>query len=318
MSGTPVRPPAIRTFQPGDEAGIRVVMEASLRTDGIPGFDATDIDRSISRLPADPEGTLVAIEDGLIVGYCIPRHDDLTVHPDYRRRGHGRRLVAAASDLVARRGLPFLMLHGPTHLGATRAFIEATRATYHSSLWLFELGPDTAVPPPEFPAEVAVRTLPHDPDLPSLVELMNATFADHPTPLSWTLETIRLVHTLPEFDAAGLLLVAPADDPIHPIAFTKVEYSEGEGGDGYGWVALIGVLPAWRGRGLGRELLHWGVDYLRRRGARKIELSAEAMNERATRIYRRAGFVPTIEWPHYVLPVAAGDGLNPPAAVPAG
>jgi mycothiol synthase len=305
----------IRTFEPGDEAGIRDVMEASLRTDAIPGFERADIERALVRLPADPAGTLVAVEDGRIVGCCVPRHDELTVHPDFRRRGHGRRLVEAARRLAADRGLPYLMLHAPTHLAATRAFIEATGATYHSSLWLFELPADAPVPPPSFPPDVAVRTLGEDVDLADLVTLMNATFEDHPTPLSWTLETVRLVHDLPEFDPDGILLVAPAGEPERPVAFTKVEYTPQ---DAYGWVGLIGVLPPWRGRGLGRELLHWGVTYLRGRGATKIELSAEAMNERATRIYRRAGFVPTIEWPHYVVPVGDDRTVSPPQAVPAG
>jgi ribosomal protein S18 acetylase RimI-like enzyme len=64
------------------------------------------------------------------------------------------------------------------------------------------------------------------------------------------------------------------------------------------------VLPAWRGRGLGRELLRWGVTELRGRGAGPIELSVEAQNERATGLYRAHGFEPAIEWPHWVLPVS--------------
>ena len=34
---------AIRSFVPGDEAGIRAVMEASLDRDGIPGYEPVDI-----------------------------------------------------------------------------------------------------------------------------------------------------------------------------------------------------------------------------------------------------------------------------------
>jgi mycothiol synthase len=308
----------IRTFRPGDEAAIREIMEASLRTDGIPGFDQGDIERSLSRVPADPEGALLAVEGDRVVGYCIPRHDDLTVHPDARRRGHGSRLVAAARELVTGRGLPYLMLHGPTHLAATRAFIEATGARYHSSLWLFELPAGTPVPAPSFPEEFTTRTLSPAIELADLVTLMNGTFADHPTPLSWPLETVRHVHDLPEFDPHGILLVSPPGDPDQPIAFTKVEFSADPGEEPNGWVGLIGVMPAWRGRGLGRELLHWGIAYLRGKGAVKIVLSAEAMNERATGIYRRAGFVPTIEWPHYILPVGRDSEVSPLEAVPTG
>jgi mycothiol synthase len=315
MTGREVTSSAVRTLEPGDIDAIRWVMEASLATDGIPGFTAADIDRSVSRLPADPGGALVAVEGGRVVGYCVPRHDDLTVHPSYRRRGHGRRLVERARALAAGRGLPYLMLHGPTHLAATRAFIEKLGANYHSSLWQFELAAGTPVPAPDFATDLVVRTLGDDLSLAGVVDLMNATFADHPTPLSWTLETVQLVHDLPEFDADGILLVAPAKDPGRHVAFTKVELSE-EDGKTVGFVALIGVLPEWRGRGIGRDLLHWGIDYLRRHGAGRIDLSVVAINDRALGMYRRTGFVPTIEWPHYILPVGPPE-LSPREPVPA-
>jgi ribosomal protein S18 acetylase RimI-like enzyme len=60
------------------------------------------------------------------------------------------------------------------------------------------------------------------------------------------------------------------------------------------------VLPRWRGRGLGRELLRWGIALCRARGAERIELSVEALNERALGLYRTDGFEPTIEWPHWI------------------
>ena len=292
---------SIRSFRPGDEPRLREVMEASLRLDGIPGFEPADIDRSLSRVPADPDGCLIAEQNGRIVGYCIPRHDDLTVHPDFRRRGHGRRLVEAARRLVRERGLPYLALHTPTHLPGTVAFAEAVGARYHSSLWLFSLPPDVPIAPPRFPPDVVTSTLALDADLEAFTRLMNETFADHPTPLSWTVENVRLVAGLPEFDPDAVLLVAPAGERDRPIAFTRVELSTDAAGVADGWITAIGVLPAWRGRGLGRALLAWGVGHLRAGGAGRIELSAQALNARATEIYRRAGFVPTIEWPHYVL-----------------
>jgi hypothetical protein len=41
----------VRTFRPGDEAAIRSIMEASLATDAIPGFEAGDIDRASACRP---------------------------------------------------------------------------------------------------------------------------------------------------------------------------------------------------------------------------------------------------------------------------
>jgi len=63
-----------------------------------------------------------------------------------------------------------------------------------------------------------------------------------------------------------------------------------EAGRPLGDINLIGVLPTWRGRGIGRALLQWGVAELRARGAARIELSVEAANERATGLYRAHGF----------------------------
>jgi mycothiol synthase len=288
-------------------------MEASLATDAIPGFVPADINRTLDRLPADPTGTAVALEGDRVVGYITPRLDDLTVHPDNRRRGHGRRLVAEGLAIVRERGLEHLQLHGPQHLAASRAFIDALGFRYHSSLWLFALAPDVESPGPVFPPDVATRSF-EPGDLVAYVDLLNDTFADHPTPLSWTVDAIRHVHGLPDFDPSGIRLVTPAGAPGELVAFTRVELETDPDGRLRGAVRLIGVRRAWRGRGLGRELLRWGVRHLRERGAAVVELAVEALNEKATRIYRAAGFVPAIEWPHYVLDAApSSDGGGGPS-----
>ena len=76
------------------------------------------------------------------------------------------------------------------------------------------------------------------------------------------------------------------------------------GGTFVGEVALIGVLPQWRGRGLGRELLRWGVAQLLARGAGPIQLTVEAENELALGLYLRTGFEPAVKWPHWTRSVA--------------
>ena len=70
-----------------------------------------------------------------------------------------------------------------------------------------------------------------------------------------------------------------------------------------GDVRAIGLRPAWRARGLGRQLLRWSVGELRRRGARDVYLSVEAENTGALRLYEAEGFERDVEWPHWVLPL---------------
>jgi mycothiol synthase len=294
------RPVEVRTANLADIDGIRSVMEASFDVDDLPGFTRGDIERAVARLPADLGGAIVATLEGRVAGYCIPRNDDLTVHPELRRRGVGRALVPAAVDLVRSRGLPWLQVFVPAR-PVDEAFARAVGLHYHSSLWLLGLAGDVEVPAPSFPTGVAVRGLASTEPVEPYVELMNASFADHPTPLGWTVETVGHVHGLPEFDPGGLLLVTPADEPDRLIAFTRVELESDDDGVPVGWISLIGVLPAWRGRGLGRELLRWGVAHMRARGADRIELAVEALNERALGLYRRTGFEPKVEWPHWII-----------------
>jgi len=170
---------------------------------------------------------------------------------------------------------------------------------------MFVLAADREVSPPAFPPEVTVRRwgVERDTDLEAWTAFMRAAFEGHPTEMTWTPAVIAGVHAAPDFDPDGILMVAAIEAPDEPIAFTRVEMTDRDEPPGQrtGDVGLIGVLPAWRRRGLGRELLRWGVTELRGRGAGRIELSVEAANDRATAMYRAHGFEPEIEWPHWVL-----------------
>jgi mycothiol synthase len=293
----------VRPMTSADEERIRSVMEASLAVDAIPGFTAHEIGRELARILPDPDGTLLACEGDLVVGYCVPRLDDLTVHPEHRRRAHGRRLVAAALQLARRRDELPLNLFVPADLEASRQFAEALGFRYRSSLWKFELPAETTLPPPSFPADVRLRRWAPDEDVDAWVAFMIASFEGHPSAISPTPAVVRAVNARPDFDPMGILILAPATEPDRKIGFARVELLPIEPGSDRptGYVNMIGVLPEWRGRGLGRELLRWSVTYLRGRGAGIVELSVEAANERATELYRRHGFVPTIEWPNWTL-----------------
>ncbi len=292
----------VRRFRPADLAAIRAIMDTALETDRPAGWDRRLIERSLERIPADAAGVLVATEAGTVVGYCVPRLDDLTVHPDHRRRGHGRRLVAGALELVRRRGLTELELYGPSDHPAAQAFLRTLGFTYRSSLWRLALPPDVGVAHARFPPEVHARAFRPGEDEPDLVRLANESFADHPTPVHFEEAFIRRINALPSFNPDGVRLLSPVGHPEELVAFARAETELDDGGRLVGDVRLIGVLAPWRRRGLGRELLRWSIGWLRDRGAERIELGVEARNERALELYRRTGFVPDLEWPHWILP----------------
>jgi ribosomal-protein-alanine N-acetyltransferase len=83
-------------------------------------------------------------------------------------------------------------------------------------------------------------------------------------------------------------------------ASDRVYLAATEGGRlvGYAGVALgrdaeimtIGVAPPWQGRGIGRRLLEALLDAARNARAQRVFLEVRASDERAQRLYARAGF----------------------------
>jgi ribosomal protein S18 acetylase RimI-like enzyme len=60
--------------------------------------------------------------------------------------------------------------------------------------------------------------------------------------------------------------------------------------DGIGWIGDLGVLEAWRGRGIGAALLARSFEVLAEAGHREARLGVDTGNASgATRLYRSAG-----------------------------
>ena len=83
-----------------------------------------------------------------------------------------------------------------------------------------------------------------------------------------------------------------------------------------GWVGGFGVVPAWRGRGLGRRLMSELVARARAAGLRRLSLEVLAGNTAALRLYERAGMRVTRDL--LVMERPAGwEAPAPPRAVAA-
>ena len=291
----------VRPYRSDDDAAIRRIMAASLAFDAAPGVGAADNDDEAHSIQNNASGVVVAVEGDVVCGYASPRHDDLTVHPQFRRRGHGRRLFSAAMDLAREAGAAHPRLYVPP-AGAGLAFARAMGMAYRSSLWLMDLGSSVDVPPPAFPQGFVARPLAEWCPVERLVDLLNLCFEDYAGGrLTWTPDEVRAVHARLGDRIASTLVVAKGS-PDQPIGFVSTRRPDDEDRAGTsGEIALVGVAPAWRGRGLGRELLRLGIAGLRSHGSGNIRLSVEADNPVAMGIYCRCGFEPLLEWPHWSL-----------------
>jgi ribosomal protein S18 acetylase RimI-like enzyme len=149
----------VRLYRPEDR---EILKDITART-----FEQVSIDRNIEKYfgllngtdwawrkrrhidvdcDAQPEGILVAEENGRIVGYITSRLDPATkvgwipnmaVEPDYQGRGVGRQLIEAALDLFRRHGMKYAKIEtldqNPVgqHLYPSCGFKEVARQVHY-------------------------------------------------------------------------------------------------------------------------------------------------------------------------------------------
>jgi mycothiol synthase len=291
----------VRGYAPGDEAAILAEMLATLARGEYDGMEAYQLEAAARRLSDEPDRLAVAELGGRLAGWTVPADDDLVVVPEFRRRGVGRRLVAAARSIAASQGRDELRLWVPHRVGP-EAFALACGLRYSSSLWRMRLPPDAVdtVAAPAFPAGTRVRNLQPGVDDADFTALVNRAFLDHPSTFHLTEKEVHRVHGAPGFDPATILVVEDAATGAM-VGFCRVVTYTSDAGRPEGEVRALGVDRPWRGRGLGRAVTAWGIADLRRRGARSIVLAVEGANERALRLYTGLGFQLDIEWPHWTI-----------------
>ena len=263
--------------------------EAALaRRCGCPGFTATDIEpvRLVADRARPRAGRSWRSRDDASSGYCTPRHDDLTVDPGSAggaTAGGWSGPRSSSSGARSRRPSP---ARTSRRTCRSPGFTEALGLAYRSSLWLFELAAERAVPPPAFPADVTVRALRPgvDADLDAWLRFMLASFDDHPTPMTWTLPVIEHIHaraglrpdgSCGSAEPIGTRAKRRSRSRLHPGRRARAGRQD-RARSGWSACCRAGAGAAWAASccaGASTELRE-------RRGAGGIELYVEAANER--------------------------------------
>jgi mycothiol synthase len=207
--------------------------------------------------------------------------DESCVHPDFRGRGIGARLVELAEAWTRERSLARLHMHAVTEEG--RRLFEAHGFELIRYFWRMEIFPDQEPPRLEPPAGFNIRAYEPGTDDEALHAMHQEAFAEHwefnPSPLeSWLRWRTTRSDYLPE---------------LWQLAFHGEELagaSLGFGQSGLGWILDLAVAPKWRRQGLGLALLQRSFHELYKRGFSQIGLEVDSENETgATRLYERAG-----------------------------
>ena len=244
--------------------------------------------------------------DGSVLGLASGEFKLVLVRPDMRRHGIGTALVTAAAAVERERGRASILMGTLPGDAAGEAFLRATGFAHHSTVWDLSLSADMPAATPVWPIGVVARPFSRAQDLRVWAELHNTAFADHPTPMEVNLETLETAPADPAVDDLDTLLaVDEATGAVVGFCSTFADRHDGvAGSDAEVWA--IGVAPDRQGRGIGRQLLRWGILRLRSQGVAEVRLSVNTRNEGAVGLYLREGFAPWRTRERWARPVLPG------------
>ncbi|MGS2615602.1 GNAT family N-acetyltransferase [Micromonospora sp. LZ34] len=207
------------------------------------------------------------------------------VHPDWRGRGLGTRLLSWADEQAGDADL--VVTTESWSPDADRLFTaHGLNRTFAESVLRHDLAALPAVAPPD-----GVRTEPVTPQIgPELFATYHASFADRPgfaapTADEWLGDLAEDEEYRPD-----LSLLARSPDG-QPVGFVNVIGT---------WVDQVGVVPGWRKRRVGAYLVAAALRSLAAEGAREAWLCVNDDNP-AGALYRRLGFAEAGRRARYLL-----------------
>ncbi len=240
-------------------------------------------------------GAFLCYDAGRLVGYTALDGDEVCgmVHPNHRRQGIGRRLLAAALGEAERRHQPQLLLICESGSQSGQAFVAAQGGQY--AFGEYRMALDTLAEPPPNDWRIRLEQAGLE-ALDRLTEIIAASFGD---PKEIARATIVESMAL----QSEQYYLAWSDQT--PVGALKVVYEPPRAG-----IYAFGVLPVHQGRGIGRQILFQMCARLLAQGYRPISLEVETDNTRAIGVYRACGFKETTVYNYYWVygTQAAGAG----------
>lgn len=133
-----------------------------------------------------------------------------------------------------------------------------------------------AVPP--LPHGITVRTFASPDDIPAYTEALNRVFQN-----SYRQDEVASVTREPHFNPELWFFAYNEQDEMIGFCTCYGYRDKGE-------IEFLGILPQYRGQGLGSMLLAMGIRALAGAGYEHIQLAVNVKNENALQLYTRMGF----------------------------
>jgi mycothiol synthase len=200
------------------------------------------------------------------------------VDPAHRGQSIGGRLLDWALAAAATVGDPVTVETEGLTEGAARLFASrGLRQVFAEDVMRFDLSDE----PPAVPLPVGVRLTVWTPELAArFFAVYEAAFRDRPG--------------FPGWPAERWVVWTAGDDEFRPQWSVLATGPDGDDAGfvtcAQGWIVQVGVVPSWRGRGLGAALMAEALHRMRADGATEVLLDVNADNPGAARLYAALGF----------------------------
>ena len=239
----------------------------------------------------DPASNCLLLESNdRLRGYCLVHPEpaieravlEMEIEPELAGGARGQLLlrgaIGRAKDLGAK------VLHLCRNPFDEADFLLREGFTVSRAYWdmlCSELTLPTVPTPPEF----TIRSFGTG-DAPILTQVQNAAFSG-----SWgfspnTVEQIDYRTKMPNSSPEGILFISDEEQTVGYCWTNLMPVNAGA----RGIIGMIGVVPAYRGKGISRPILLAGMEYLRSFGVVDIGLEVDGQNDAAIGLYKSVGF----------------------------
>jgi mycothiol synthase len=229
-----------------------------------------------------PEGTLAGFAWWQQVGPRLLRLEGW-VHPHHRRKGIGTALLDAA-EAYARKmsGGVSLAARAYEDIPGVAVLFQRKKYSITRRFYMMSTRLEGKSYKIDLPQGVRLRSFNRE-DLEMLVEADNELFGEHWGSQARGVESWKhdMIDMRPH--DPSLWIVAWAGENIVGECLCHVSR---QGGAKDAWVSTVGIRREWRGRGLGRAVLAFGLEKLQASGFETASLHVDSENISAVNLYR--------------------------------